>query len=334
MGTQEQPAASHPFSLYGMGLLFAGACTLIIGVTAYRLTQFTIVGVTEPFQYPWRLVEPTTASRLSAWLGYAAHNLAAWILIAVAKRRSAGYSDKMTDLNWAMLGVHVLFFFLHLAQTHVYYDALAQDVPELTALGSVALMLMVILILENPRRGLFLGKKFPFHKRFLKIARAYHGYLFSWALIYTFWYHPTVDTPGHLVGFFYMFVLLWQSVLFFNRAHLHKGWIIFLEVMVIPHGVLVAYFQGNALWTMFGFGFGAIFILTQMYAFKWSTKTNLFVTIGFVILLVVCYASVGQLKDWHSVFRIPVLDYGVVFLLYGLFWLIHASYQKLKRLPL
>ncbi len=34
---------------------------------------------------------------------------------------------------------------------------MARDVPEITALGSVALMLMVLLVLENPRRGILLG---------------------------------------------------------------------------------------------------------------------------------------------------------------------------------
>lgn len=57
----------------------------------------------------------------------------------------------------------------------------------------------------------------PFHRRFLDIVRRYHGYLFSWALIYTFWYHPMKNTFGHLASFFYMFALLSQSVLLFWR---------------------------------------------------------------------------------------------------------------------
>tara|TARA_Y100001968_G_C19379633_1_gene729587 strand:+ start:1175 stop:1474 length:300 start_codon:yes stop_codon:yes gene_type:complete len=92
-------------------------------------------------------------------------------------------------------------------QTQVYYDGLAQDVPEMTALGSVALMLMIVLALEAPRRGLFFGKKIRFDRRFIKLIKEYHGYLFSWAIIYTFWYHPTEGTIGHLAGFFYMFML-------------------------------------------------------------------------------------------------------------------------------
>lgn len=64
---------------------------------------------------------------------------------------------------------------------------MARNVPEVTALGSVALMLMVVLILETPRRGLLLGKKLPFSGRFLARVKTPHGYLFSWAPIYTLW---------------------------------------------------------------------------------------------------------------------------------------------------
>ena len=63
-------------------------------------------------------------------------------------------------------------------------------------------MLVLILILETPRRGLILGKKIKFHKRFLQIIRDYHGYIITWGLIYTFWYHPMENTFGHLAGLF------------------------------------------------------------------------------------------------------------------------------------
>ena len=52
-----------------------------------------------------------------------------------------------------MIGVNLAFAALHIVQTQLWFDGLAQDVPEITALGSVALMLMVILILEALRRG-------------------------------------------------------------------------------------------------------------------------------------------------------------------------------------
>ena len=313
------------------GVLFASAITAIIAATAAGLSDFALIGPTKPFNYPWRLVEPTSWSQLSAWLGYAGHNLSVWIIIAYAQRKKPGFSDKMRGFNWAMVGVNVLFAGLHILQTHLWFDGLAQDVPEVTALGSVALMLMVILILEAPRRGLFWGKGTKLPKRLLAVTKAYHGYLFSWALIYTFWYHPAVATTGHLWGFFYLLLLLWQSVLIFNRAHMNRWWTLFLEILVIPHAVLVAYAQGKGMWAMFGYGFGSVFILTQMHGLGWSTRLRQGIAVAFLASMIGVYIWTDRLAQWHEVTRIPVLDYAVVGLLIGGFALANRfmpSYQQ------
>jgi hypothetical protein len=34
----------------------------------------------------------------------------------------------------------------------------------------------------------------------MEYVRKYHGYFFSWAVIYTFWYHPMENTYGHALG--------------------------------------------------------------------------------------------------------------------------------------
>ena len=89
--------------------------------------------------------------------------------------------------------------------------------------GSVVLLLVVVLLMENRRRGLFLGRSVPLSRRVTDFARRYHSYLFSWAAIYTFWYHPTENTVGHLIGFFSMFLLLVQGSLFLPRARIVIG---------------------------------------------------------------------------------------------------------------
>ncbi|MCP4873607.1 MAG: hypothetical protein GY898_33390 [Proteobacteria bacterium] len=276
-----------------------------------------MVGVSRAFQYPWRLVDPTALSRASAWIGYAVHNLAAFAVIAHARRQRMRFGDSFRGANWAMLAVHAGGIALHTAQTHWLYDGLAQDVPEISALGSVALLLMIVLILENRRRGFVLGKRAPFPERLQRVVREYHGYFFVWALVYTFWYHPTVATTGHLVGFFYLFLLLWQSVLMYHQAHRNKHWTLALELLVIPHGVLVALHQGNGLWPMFGFGFGAMFFLTQMYGLGWSTALRRAAWLVFAAAIVATYAAMGRLEQVHEITRIPVLDYGVVLLIWG-----------------
>ena len=308
------------------GFLFAGLTTAVIGLTASRLEgAFTIVGATRAFQYPWRLSTPDQVARLTAWLGYCLHNLSAWLVIWLARHSNRSFGGRFGWYNWAMVTIHVLFAGLHLLQTHLWYDGLARDVPEITALGSVALMLMVVLILENPRRGILFGWKAPFPRRLALVVKEYHGYLFTWALTYTFWYHPTEATPGHLLGFFYILLLIWQSALLFHRAHLNRWWKLTLEVLVLPHGALVAYYQGNRMWPMFAFGFAAMFFLTQMYGLPLRTITRRLLWASFLVVTLSTYW--WQTGSWQSGLstmagelpRIPVLEYGVVFVLFALF---------------
>ena len=310
---------SSLFSLYFWAILVSFVAAVVIALTSDGLSHFSIVGPTVPFAYPWRLDDPTWTSRATAWIGYGLHNVGAWLIIALAQRNKTRIQNRMRWFNWSMLCLHVVFCVFHWLQTRLWYDGLAQDVPEVTALGSVALMLMIVLIIETPRRGLILGKKVSFQALFLRIVRKYHSYVFTWALIYTFWYHPMEDTPGHLFGFFYMAVLLGQSVFLFHRGHYQRLWKLSLELLVIPHGVVVALLQGNQLWPMFGFGFGAILVLTQMYAFDLSATTRNVLIGAFVLGVVATYSALGRLAQIHEVVRIPILDYAVVGLLYLLF---------------
>ena len=312
------------------GTVLSAILTAIIALTAVRLTGFEIVGITVPFAYPWRLVEPTVMSRLTAWAGYVLHNLFVWGIIFVVRRDKPKFRPEFRWYNWALLIGNLIFIGLHILQTQVYYDGLAQDVPEITALGSVALMLMIVLALEAPRRGLFFGKKMRFDRRFIKLIREYHGYLFSWAIIYTFWYHPTEGTIGHLAGFFYMFMLFGQSILIFNRAHVNRWWTLTLEILIIPHGVLVAINQAGNSWRMFGFGFGAVFILTQMHGLRLSARIRTLITAGFVLALLLAYGSADRIGTIHEILRIPILDYAVVAILY-LIWLSIAKTLNLLR---
>ncbi len=305
--------------LISIGVLFAVGTTLVIALTADRLLTFDIIGPTIPFAYPWRLVEYSALAQVSAWTGYAFHNLLVWLIIFLARRSKSGFQAEFKWYNWAMLAVNGSFIGLHILQTHLFYDGLAQDVPEITALASVALMLMIVLILEAPRRGLAFGKGVRFDRRFIKIVREYHGYFFSWAIIYTFWYHPAESTIGHLAGFFYMFMLFWQSILIFNRTHVNRWWTVTLEILVIPHGVLVAITQPANMWRMFGFGFAAIFIITQMHGLHLSYRIRALLFTIFVIAALIAYSMGNQLHTLHEVLRIPIIEYGVVALLYGIF---------------
>ena len=319
------PLRSRPL-LASLLILCAGLLTAVIALTAGALDRFALVGPTVLFAYPWRLLEPTTAARLSAWLGYLLHNGLVWYLLWRARRQRPGYVDGLHPINLALLGVNALFIALHLGQSHLFYDGLAQDVAEISALGSVALMLMIVLIIETPRRGLLLGRRAGLSTSLTGFWQRYHGYLFSWAVIYTFWYHPAEDTPGHLMGFFYMFLLLAQSCLPFTNLHRDRRWTFVLEILVLPHGAIVAFYQGNGMWPMFAFGFGMIFVLSQIYGLGWPRWLIRVVTALFFAVLIAVYLQQGRMAQLHEITRIAVLDYGVVYLLYGL----HALLTRIR----
>jgi hypothetical protein len=167
--------------------------------------------------YEWKLNEPTLGSRLSAWGLYGLHQIAAWGMIAWGARRkskasSCGerrFTERLDPAGIGFMAVTVVFGLLHIVQTQLFYDGLAQDVAVFTSQGSVIVMLVLILVMQNDRRGLFFGKKVPMPRAAVDFIKKYHGYYIAWALIYTFWFHPATGTLSHLVGFLYG--LYWSS---------------------------------------------------------------------------------------------------------------------------
>ena len=60
-------------------------------------------------------------------------------------------------------------------------------------------------------------------------------------------------------------------------------------------------------------------VLTQMFGLGLKPLTKRLLGGGFVVLVIGIYAAMGRLAHLDEVIRIPVLEYGVVFLLYGIF---------------
>ena len=267
--------------------------------------------------YYWKLPQPNLWARISAWGFYLAHQFTFWGLIYYAQTRLKKYSTPLHRLNYIALASSAFFVLLRVVQTHFWYDGLAQDVSIWSSQASVAILLIWVLLMENNRRGMFFGKPVPFSKKLIRFARKYHGYFFAWATVYTFWYHPTIATSGHLIGFFYMFLLLLQGSLFFTRIHVNRWWTFTQEVIVLVHGALVAVMQGGEMWPMFAFGFGGILVITQMHGLglkKWIRWTVLSIYLGFALVV---YSGRG-LGNIHQILWIPAIDYLAVFILAGL----------------
>ena len=274
--------------------------------------------------YLWQRADATFWTRLSAWLPYSLHQLAIWFLIYQGQKERPRYIFGLHRFNVLALGVNSFFMFLHIIQTKIFYDGLAQDVHEATSMMSVILMLLLILLMENRRRGLFFGKSVPMLNTTGDTVRRYHGYYFSWAIIYVFWYHPMEMTSGHLAGFAYMSLLLLQSSLFFTRYHVNRWWTMSLEVLFIFHGALVAYFilqQGQSgPWSAFLFGGMGIFLVTQMHGLGLSTRGKIAIATTILAIMAAYYAFNPQ--DLTAMWRIPAIMYIGTFLMFIICWLL------------
>jgi len=147
-------------------------------------------------------------------------------------------------------------------------------------------------------------------------------------------------TLGHLLGFFYLFLLMGQMSLARTTWHTKIGWLTFLEVFVAIHGAIVAIDSANGMWPMFFFGFMMMFILTQMFGLikSWLAAAGVFVS--YATLVAIAYG--GALQNWlsgtsvgwsdiHQVTWIPVILYGLVFVLAWVFAGVYALIKKAKK---
>lgn len=316
-------------ALWG-GIIFSFLFTALIWWTGQRLLSIPHYPDFGASWYFWRLMEPTIITRASVWILYALHQIAFWGLIYYAQKNSYKYTSGLHKLNIVALAMNAAFILLHLVQTQIWYDGLAQDVSIWSSQASVVILLVWVLLMENSRRGLFFGKKVKFSNEINRFARKYHGYVFAWAIVYTFWYHPMEGTSGHLIGFFYMFLLMLQGSLIFTRVHLNRWWTLALELLVVFHGTLVAIMTANGMWPMFAFGFAGIFVITQMHGLGlklWSRLVILFLYIGAAIYI---YSDRGWVQ-LNEIIRIPLIEYLAVFVLAGIFAVGLWIARKLKN---
>lgn len=259
--------------------------------------------------YYWQLPQTTTITRITYWVGYGLHQLVVWVLL-VAARGVHAKAGKVTRFNLAVLGVNLLFVALHQVQTYFWYDGLAQDVPIWVSQGSVIVMLVLILFLELPRRGLFWGKAITPPKLVYRFVQRWHGIFIAWAIVFTFWFHPMDGNWGLLSGFIYMFLLFIQLSMFGTRLHMNRGWVVLMEAFVVVHATLITVYKDNPIWTMFMVGFLWMFVLTQVHAFRlptWAKWTQLGAFVAGVALL---YAFVRGFNYIYEIVFIPVALYG------------------------
>jgi hypothetical protein len=305
--------------LFALAIGGAVALTAIIALTAPALSRFYPLLPDEGAAwYYWQLPEPNALARASAWILYALHQASLWY-IAFRFRAEADHPDSASRLNIAALAVNGVFALLHIAQTQLFYDGLAQDVPVWSSQVSVIVMLVIMLYTLAPRRGLILGIKPKFKARALAWVRSWHGFYISWAICYTFWFHPTEGDYGLLTGFLYMFFLFVQFSFAKTRWHVAIGWLTLLETMVAVHGPAIAIQKamagnegdvaGAGIWIMFASGFLFMLVFTGQYGFKLKPLARAAIFAAYAAAMIGLYAWRGFGRLFEISF-IPVALYG------------------------
>ncbi|CAH1241666.1 Hypp6385 [Branchiostoma lanceolatum] len=298
--------------------------------------------------YFWKLrpelVTPWT--RLFVWVCYTVHQLLAWWLLYLAQvnkqsQKGKKYSTRLSKYNWAAVAVHTFFHLLHLAQTHLTYDATAQDVSIFSSQGSVIVALLLMMVIEFQDRGVFFGWPSIGSTdiiggtlrsstcRSVTLIRKYHGYIIMWAAVFTFWYHPMENTLGHVMGFVNTWIFMLQGGLVYTDMHLNKYWRFILETWVALHGAIVAYQTGGptGYWPMFTFGFSALVVFTQLFTLPfWKrlpTWTRSIPALAYLAMTLYTYSGLpdknGQLwtRLWEPII-IPFNQYFFALAICGL----------------
>lgn len=281
--------------------------------------------------YYWQLAEPTFLSRFLAWSGYFAHQVSIWYLIYIATQERPRYSSRLHKFNIMALGVNGFFILVHIFQTKLTYDGLAQDTDIRSSFWGVAIMVFLIFILENKNRGMFFGKTINTFDSATDFLKKYHGYYFSWAIVYTFWYHPVEDTIGHLAGNFYTFMLLIQGSLFFTRFHTNKYWRVLLEVSFSIHGAMVAYIMKE------NDDFGAVLLLTCVGAFAVTQmyglglgKIQRWLIITLTVIGIVGYGFLDPERAFMPTLQL-IGRYAIIFVFAFIIWLLIRGFNSLNQ---
>jgi hypothetical protein len=316
---------------------------LILGSNLSRFTQILLPDQGATWYY-WKLPERNASAMMIVWTLYLVHQVGAWGGIYWAQQNLSGklFEKNLSKYNIFMLVWNGIFMTLHLIETHYLFDGLAQDVPIWTSQGSVILMLVFVIIIENRRRGIILGNRLnrPFTAEVMGFFRRIHMYVVAWALVYTFWFHPMAVDPQLVSGFIYMFFLFTQMSLAWTWIHLDTRWIVFLESYVAIHALIVAVYNtlqhGSAdMWPMFFTGFAFMFVFTQQYGLKIGRRLNISIIGAYIMFIVWLYlpGPIGYGRGLEYLTRaeflwIPIILYALALIMSGVVFLVQNILNK------
>ncbi len=278
-----------------------------------------------PFDYFWQLKERSSSIMIMVWFWFLVHFFGNALLFQL--RRA---DNNLKKMQFSQYNIYLLLFngsliLIHILHSVIFYDMFAQDFPSYTSQISVIIMLVILLLIQNSKRGFIFGIKLQ-NQKALNLLYKIHGPIFLLALTYTLWFHSFINTIGHIVGFFYMYLLFIQVSYTGTKIHYNGKWVAFLEAFVLFHGTSVAIFnQNSSLWSMFFFGFLFMFIASQMYSFTKNKTLIVTISIMYLILTITYYFSTSIINI-NEIIRIPVIEYGLALIIY----FILCSYLYIK----
>ncbi len=286
------------------------------------LSDVSLLADKGPSWYYWKLPTRDNLTMIIVWLLFFVHLLGNYFLIRKRLLKKEKYFIKE---NLYLLFFNLIFIILHFIQTMFFYDGLAQDVPIFTSQYSVILILVTLILMQINQRGFIFSYKIKVPPKAMKLLYSIHGFIFTFAIVYTFWFHPVVFTIGHAIGFLYIFLLFIQIIFIKTKVHYNKYWILSLEVLVAFHGASVAFFvQKSSIWPMFLFGFLFIFIATQIYSLDIQKQTRIIIQAIYFIIVFIFYLNFN-IKLIHQILWIPTIEYLHVIILLIILKLIYKK---------
>ncbi|KAI8640649.1 hypothetical protein BD408DRAFT_419421 [Parasitella parasitica] len=288
-----------------------------------------------PFAYPWRRIEPSQIGITIAWFAYLLHQFGQWLILAklqMSKKRQARWSSDYQWWNWQMVYLNGFMALYKLVHGHIFYDGLAINVAEGIAQGSVVLILIFAIIIAIPYRGVIFGYgKRPASNSIIHFTQKYHGYAMSFGTVLNFHYHPVEGTMGHLFGFVYQCLLIWQSTNFLHKSHRNKSWVLFLETWVFIHGTLTALIQPGVGWQIFSYGFMIMFLVNQIFQTR-ASQSKLLMSVIYAVFFAWIYWGFREDKAYYRATFIPISEYLCVYFALGVGKLTDYAVQRLPSL--
>ena len=203
---------------------------------------------------------------------YILHQLAHWAMVYYAHTHLK-CSHKLQPFHYWMAGMNLVFVLLYIAQPYLFPDKISYHLSYELPLVMLGLSYW-FLIAKSSGRGLIFGYFVP-KQGIAEVAETSLPYYFSFAVLLNFWYKPFLD----IYRFFFVrlvveLIFITYSCLIQKHIHENKHWSLLLELMVLPHTLIIFSFPAPDQETIliFSLVFAVVFAISQMHGLNFLTR--------------------------------------------------------------